>query len=104
VVGNIEPLLDQRPLEWTRKHETRDSQNLGLRQVALGDQLDRDLAAQPGILRSIDFAQTAGANLLQYLVWTELCSLRHCRAPRAGNDCKSIVLRKFTSVRPAAMR
>jgi hypothetical protein len=71
-----------------------------LRQVALRDKLDRNLAAQPRILRPVDVAHAAGANLLQYPVRTELCSLRDCHAPQAGNDCKRIVSRKFTSLHP----
>jgi hypothetical protein len=71
-----------------------------LRQVALRDQLDRNRGAQPRILHPVDVAHAAGANLVQYPLRAARCSLRDCHAPQAGNDCKRIGSRKFTSLRP----
>ena len=51
------------------------------------------------ILRPVYVAHTAGANLAQYPVPTELCSQRVGHANRAGNDCERIVWRKFSSLR-----
>jgi hypothetical protein len=47
----------------------------GLRQVAVGDQLDRHLAPQPRVLRPVNVAHAPGADLFQDPVWSELCAL-----------------------------
>jgi hypothetical protein len=48
----------------------------------------------------VDVAHAAGANLLQFLYGPNCAPSVTVMRPRAGNDCKRIVWRKSTSLRP----
>jgi hypothetical protein len=102
-LGQKPPLRQGTGCGWrTAAHRRRRATAAkGLRQVAL--RLIATSRPQPRILRPVDAAHAAGANLLQYPVRTELCFLRDCHAPQAGNDGKRIVWRKFTSLHPPTL-
>jgi hypothetical protein len=78
--GNIRMAERGHDLRFTR--EARET--VGVNQL-VGQNLQRDVAAKPGVSRAIDLAHAPGANRLLNVIWTDACAGRKGHASSSGD-------------------